>query len=305
LTRIAFQGPGGGLSRPRRRAAPKSVEDGPAERDRLTEVHRWSVGDVDIVRVEDLDFAVPSDRPVPDWCVPNFAPSADEVGIAFSALALRSDGVRIVVDPWLANDGPRDQAGAQEHSERLLGELSDAGFPPDDVDIVVNTHLDGLGWNTRPAVDRWVPAFPNARYVYPTDELAAIRRGEPLYGREAFAILDDYVEIEPIDGPMALTTSVTLAPAPGHNFGHLAVRVESNDRLAIYPGHLVLSPFQIDDPDSGEDHNPERTTAIATRRAVLEELAQRSGLLVTTLLGGPGGGVVQPKDSGFSLSVLD
>lgn len=267
-------------------------------------MHRWQVGAVDILRIEDLDFAVPSDVPVPQWCVPHFAPSVDEVGIAFSALAIAADGVRIVIDPWLANDGPRDQPDATTTATRLLDELEQSGFPVADVDIVVNTHLDGIGWNTYPTDDGWVPAFPKARYLYPADEVAAIVRGEPIYGNEAFSLLARARDIERVEAPMALTPSISLVPAPGHNFGHVAVRIESDDELALYPGHLVLSPLQVDDPSSGDDDNPFRETAIKTRRRLLNELADRDGLLLTTLLGGPGGGVVHRNDDdGFRIDV--
>lgn len=49
-------------------------------------MHRWTVGDAEVVRIEDLDFVAPSERVVPDWCVPDLARSTSEVGIAFSAL---------------------------------------------------------------------------------------------------------------------------------------------------------------------------------------------------------------------------
>jgi glyoxylase-like metal-dependent hydrolase (beta-lactamase superfamily II) len=268
-------------------------------------MHRFRVGEVDVVRVEDLNFGLHTDDVIPDWFVPEYAPSSTEVGIAFSALAIADGDTTIVVDPWLANDGPRDQPDAASHAERLLDELAGAGFPADQVDIVVNTHLDGVGWNTRPDGDDWVPAFPKARYMYPADEVAAIERGEPLYGRDDYERLAKAVEIERIEGPLALTSSVSLEPAPGHNFGHMAVRIASGDDLGIYPGHLVLSPFHVDAPHAGEEGNPDRETTIATRRRLLGELADRDGLLFTTLLGGSGSGVVRRNGDGFALRPVD
>jgi glyoxylase-like metal-dependent hydrolase (beta-lactamase superfamily II) len=265
-------------------------------------MHRWLIGDVEIIRIEDLDFAVPSEAPVPDWCVPDFAPSNREFRIAFSVLAIASDGVNIVVDPWLANDGPRDQPDASAHAARLLGELAAAGFPADEVDLVVNSHLDGVGWNTVPTPKGWEPAFPNARYLYPATELAAIAAGEPINGDDALAELAAQRDLEAVEAPLALTSTVSLSPAPGHNFGHVAVRIDDGNDLAIYAGHLVLTPFQVDDPESGDDANPTRDTAVASRRKILDELAARNGLLLTTLLGGPGGGRVRRHDNGFAIA---
>jgi hypothetical protein len=265
-------------------------------------VHSWSVGDVEIVRVEDLAFAVPTDLPVPEWMVPDFAPSAHEVGIAFTAIAIAADGQRIVVDPVLANDGPRNQADAAEHVEQLLASMADAGFPAESVDVVVDSHFDGVGWNTRPTASGWQPTFPNARYLYPKAELDAIDRGA-FPGTEGLDVLRDAGVLEATPHDVQLTPHVALVDAPGHNVGHVAVRVKSNDELAGIPGHLVLSPFQVHDPgiDVGDS---DLATATTSRRRLLDELAARDGLLLTTLVGGPGGGVVRREGDGFRLDVV-
>jgi len=256
-----------------------------------------------VVRVVDDDFALPSDRPVPEWCVGDLSPSRDEVGIAFSALAVAAGGTHIVIDPWLANDGPREGPDAGERADQLLGRLAEAGFPPDEVDIVVNTHLDGIGWNTRPdGDDGWRLSFPNARYLYPGDEVVAIDAGRPITGHEGFARLTQLVDVESVAPPTTLAPGVELVDAPGHNFGHLAVRVESDDALALYPGHLILTPFDIADPDADRSEPPNGHLAPSSRRRMLGELADRGGTLLTTLLGGSGSGRVARAGSGFSLS---
>ena len=91
-----------------------------------------------------------------------------------------------------------------------------------------------------------------------------------------------------------LSEHVGVVDAPGHQQGHLAVRIESGDELCIVPGHIFLSPLQVEDPTVQSDEDPE--TATATRRSMLAELAERHGLLLTTLMGGPGGGYVSGND---------
>lgn len=265
-------------------------------------MHQWRVGDVEVVRIEDVSFAVPTDLPVPDWMVPDFAPSTHEVGIAFSVIAIAADGQRIVVDPWLANDGPRDRPDAEEHVDQLLASMAAAGFPAESVDIVVNSHFDGVGWNTRPTVSGWRPTFPNARYLYPKAELDAIDRGV-FQGTAGLKGLRDAGVLEATPHDLQLTPQVALVDAPGHNVGHVAVRVESDGEIAVIPGHLVLSPFQVDDPgiDVGDS---DLATATTSRRRLLDELAARDGLLLTTLVGGPGGGVVRREGGGFRLDVV-
>ena len=177
---------------------------------------QWSVGDITVTRVESSNFVLPSATAMPAWSVPAFAPSVEHTSIAFSALVVKTPLSTIVVDPWLVDDGPRQLPVAEADAmiAGLLGEVAAVGAPAAAIDTVVLSHVDGIGWSTRP-----------------TD---------------------------------------------------------------------VLSLLQVDDPgaDAGE---LDLSTATATRRDLLDELASRDGVLLTTLVGGPGGGVVQRSGSGYRL----
>ena len=132
--------------------------------------------------------------------------------------------------------------------------------------------------------------------------------GHPLLKRAPFlprgaSRFHERTDIELVRPPHELTSEVSLIDAPGHNWGHLAVRIESQGELAIYPGHQILTPFQIADPTAGDEGNPRRDEAIETRRRLLGELADNDGILLTTLLGGPGGGTVRRDGAGFALVV--
>ena len=270
-------------------------------------MHRWTVGDVTVARLEDAAFALPAEAAVPDWMVPAFAPTPDAVGIAFSAIAIRAGDRRIVVDPWLADDSPRDRADAAAHVAGLLAAMAAIGCAADDVDVVVNTHIDGIGWNTRPDGAGWSATFPNARYLVPVQELDAVDAGEDVYGGDGFQVLRRAGVVDPIDPsslPLTIAPGVELVDAPGHNAGHVAVRIRSGSDVAIVPGHLVLNPMQVDDPafDVGE---PDHATGATTRQRMLDDLADAGGLLITSMLGGPGGGRVQRTPTGFALIVDD
>lgn len=263
----------------------------------MTTSATWTVGEAEIVRIVDLELDLPAGRLVPDWCVPAFANGKGEVGLAFSAFAIRSGGRRMVVDPWLANDGPRDRAGAAGVAQRLLDELARAGFAPESVDVVVNTHLDGIGWNTRPGADAegWVPTFPNARYRWSAVQLDRHRADDRLAPLLSAGVVD---AVEPGD---QLGDAVWVEDAPGHEPGHLCVRIDSGGETAAIPGHLFLSPLQVADPAIPFDEDP--VTAATTRTDLLTDLAERQGLLLSPLLGGPGGGVVRQTGAGWWLDV--
>ncbi len=78
----------------------------------------------------------------------------------------------------------RDNPDMPERARVLLDEqLPAAGFAPAEIDLVLNTHVDGMGWNVRPSRSAsdpasqpasdpgWVPTFPKARYVWTQAEL--------------------------------------------------------------------------------------------------------------------------------------
>src|SRR4030095_1601653 len=107
--------------------------------------------------------------------------------------------------------------------------------------VVVNTHIDGVGANTRPAADGEVPAFPNARYVIAAEESAALRDGR-LPGAEP---LDVLLAEGVVDDPAGrVAGEVVMEPGPGHSPGHQIVRIgcESDDRGVIGPLVLPSAP---------------------------------------------------------------
>ena len=246
------------------------------------------IGDIEVTRVVEFEVAAPAERPPPAWLVDGgFTDDSGSVLVASTALVMRAGGRLVVVDPWLVFDGdPEDVHSLALRADTILAALGDAGVRPEDVDVVVNTHVDGVGLNVRPTPDGagMVATFPRARYVFSSTELglsAADERLDPL--RRAGVI-------DPVDPPAEVAPGVTLEDAPGHRPGHLAVRLRSRGAEALVPGHLVISPVQVADPTIALDEDPGGATA--TRREVLADLADRGGVLIASLVGGPGGGRV-------------
>jgi len=265
-------------------------------------VASWTIGRIEITRVEDPDFdlVLPQDAAsaatllAAGWLHPHFITDDGALVIGSSATIIRAPDAVVLIDPFLAFGEP-PQLGPR------LTALRDAGVEADDVDVVVNTHLDGLGVNL---LADGSPTFPRARYLYPRQELAAIRDGSHPQTVEARRLLPLWTDgpIEATDGTEHVATGVRLEDAPGHNPGHHVVWAESEGRSAVVVGHLFLHPAQIARPevDNG-DLDPVLLTQ--TRRSLLARAALQRSLLVGPLFAAPGAGAVVPHDDTWRLDL--
>jgi glyoxylase-like metal-dependent hydrolase (beta-lactamase superfamily II) len=260
-------------------------------------VQRWQAGGWTISRVPDPGFelVLPQDDGTraalqrSPWLRPRFVTDDWALRVGSSAIVLDNGTTTAIVDPWLAFDDPARFAPR-------LDALAAAGWSADDVDIVINSHIDGVGANVDPATG--APTFGHARYLVPGIEMTALADGhrtgaEGLLDVERAGLLDRYDErIEAAPG-------VVLDPLPGHNPGHFGVYV-GDPPAAVITGHLFLHPAQVANPDvAALDHDPEAVRA--TRDALLERCFREGLLLIAPLFEEPGGGTVVPDGDGWRL----
>jgi hypothetical protein len=266
-------------------------------------VRQWRVGATTITRVADEDFelVLPQDeatvatlRAQASWLSPLFVTDTFDLRVGSSALAIDTPGARVVVDPWLVfTEADRTTPEAAAQIERLLGRLADAGFPPESVDVVIDTHIDNVGVNTRPTGRGEEPAFPNARYVIAPEEMAALRAG--LFpGAEAYEVLLDEGLVDETGGPVV--GEVATEPAPGHSTGHRFVRIGPEGHDAVVVGHLFLHPAQVFSPEPRAGLDEDIELAAKTRRALLERAAAENTLVIGPLWASPGAGTIVPGD---------
>src|SRR6476469_2643759 len=97
----------------------------------------------------------------------------DVLILCFQSYVVKTPHHTILVDSCIGNDKPRPRPKwNMKTDDTYMRALAAAGFSVGDIDFVMCTHLhvDHVGWNTRLDGDRWVPTFPNARYVFARTE---------------------------------------------------------------------------------------------------------------------------------------
>jgi glyoxylase-like metal-dependent hydrolase (beta-lactamase superfamily II) len=272
----------------------------------------FKVGDLELVRVVELEFPLgPAILPIgrepaalverSTWAQPHFVTEDGDIVFALSALALASGGQRIVIDPCLSFDLRRENPDIAERAAALLDELLPAaGFAPDRIDLVLNTHIDGVGWNVRPRPEGWVPSFPNARALFTRLDIERVRAAEDPAEAQSLAPLFEAGLVNAVEAPLQVTPEISLRPSPGHTVGNVDIWIESQGESAVVVGDHILNPLQCADPDWVRlDAQPERAPSV--RRALLEECAERNTLVIGPHFGSPGAGHVRPDGAAWRL----
>ena len=209
------------------------------------------------------------------------------------SFVVHSAGKNILVDTGLGATPGRFMADCG----RLPGEMRDAGVPPEDIDIVLLTHLHGdhVGWNILGEGDDRELGFPKARYLAPKvdwdDSLAMVNSKAASPGDEAVRQrrVDAFVQkVQPLqhfgcldlyEGEHSVTRNITTLPTPGHTPGHMCVMVESQGEKAIIIGDAAHLPHEVHETDWICRGDRDGAMTVATREKLLDD-AERDGALV-------------------------
>ena len=243
--------------------------------------HIVRVGNVEIMALSDgaLEFdlcnffpAIPEEH----WSPYESHLHEHKVRFNLGSYLIRSDGRTILVDTGL---GPKPADTPDAPWGRLLSDFQKNGVRPEDIDMVVMTHLhrDHVGWNLTPEGAKYVPTFPNARYWMSQKDWQACHQPEVQPARFPNAPscvwpLAELGLVELMQDETSLTGELTAVPTPGHTPGHMSILITSKGERAMVLGDVAHSPVQILEPDwvSRADMDPELTRQ--TRRALLDRL---------------------------------
>lgn len=281
----------------------------------------WRIGSVTVTKIVELESTGGSRFILPQatreacmgmhWMKPHFMDDEGRLKMSVHALVIQTPTRRIIVDTCLGNDKTQRSVPAWNNLQGpFLRDLEAAGFPRESIDTVMCTHLhvDHVGWNTMRVGDRWVPTFPNARYLMARTEFDYWqgKRDVP----EQCAIFDDSVRpvfeaglVELVDTDHQVCEEVRLVPTVGHTPGHCSVAISSQGHEALITGDFVHHPCQMGWPAwaSTADYDAEQSTR--TRREVFGRLAGTPTLVIGTHFAGATAGHIVRDGDAFRLEV--
>ena len=150
------------------------------------------------------------------------------------------------------------RADGLSHKQPWLDNFKAAGLSFEEITHVFCTHLhiDHTGWNTRLVNGRWVPTFPNAKYIFHKDEYAyweaATKDGKNPPGNVWTYNCRPIVEAGQallVDNTYELDDTFTLTPTPGHSPRHVCVNIQSKGQHAVVTGDMMHHALQCREPD--------------------------------------------------------
>ncbi len=211
------------------------------------------------------------------WLQPRFLDARDQLMLCIQSYIVQTPHHTIMIDSCVGNHKPRPTRSFWNmmNSDRYEKNLAASGFGVNDIDFVMCTHLhtDHVGWNTRLENGRWVPTFPNARYVFADRELdywTSRHNDDPA----ACPWITDSVlpvvaanRVDIVKSAHAFNDLVTLIPTPGHTIDHYSVQVGKPGADAVITGDMIHSPLQARYPELGmmADYDSAQAGVVAAR----------------------------------------
>ncbi len=277
-------------------------------------MNSWQVGNVKITRVVEIEMAGGTRFILPDatpeavlpikWLAPHFMTEAGKLIMSIHALIIDTGHRKIIVDTCIGNDKEREIPSWSHLQTTFLSDLEAAGYPPNDIDTVLCTHMhvDHVGWNTMLKDGKWVPTFQNARYLFGETEWQHWQKeSQEEFGEVVADSVEPIIEAGLADFVSVdhqICEEVSLVSTPGHTPGHVSVRIQSEGQEALITGDSLHHPCQMArlDWSCSADHDKEK--AKATRADLLDRMSKSDTLVIGTHFAAPTAGYVKKNDEG-------
>jgi glyoxylase-like metal-dependent hydrolase (beta-lactamase superfamily II) len=175
--------------------------------------------------------------------------------------------------------------------------------------LCTHLHVDHVGWNTRLENGRWVPTFPNARYLVAQREwdywrtagpAALVRTGD--FITDSVLPIFDSGQAELIGDSHALASDIAIEAAPGHTPGLSMLRLQGGGSEAIVCSDLMHHPLQLRYPDWSTRFCVDPGQAARTRMSFLKEHAGSGRLIFPTHFPSPTGCTIERAGQAYDFT---
>ena len=253
-----------------------------------------------------------------DWLMPRYIdPKTIEVILCIQSYVIKTSHHTILVDTCVGNHKSRP-ARPSWHMQNspFIEELGSVGVRPEEEPFDLCTHLqvDHVGWNTKLLDGRWVPTFPNAKYIFSRNEFelwaARYEKGEtvpvPLVYEDSVLPIVEAGQAIIVEDTHQIDDGMWLEPAPGHTPGHVMLNLKSGEETALMSGDVIHHPLQLIRPEWSSRACEDPHLSAVSRTKMLERVADTNTLLCPAHFGSPTmGHVISHATDGFRYRLID
>jgi glyoxylase-like metal-dependent hydrolase (beta-lactamase superfamily II) len=285
----------------------------------------WKVGGVEITRLvevwkwEDdiwmaLDEAKPAIVKTQPWLLPDHVTPEGRMFINFQAFVVKAGKRRIMIDTCIGADRERQFPVFTKMRTTFMEDLAAAGVTAAEVDTVLCTHLhfDHVGWNTHLVNGKWIPTFPNARYLFSRkeyDHWLMLRQTGGYHGINHLSdAVDPVIEaglVDFIPHDHAVSEEIRLFPTPGHTPGHVSVHISSQGEEAVITGDMMHHPIQIAMPEHAATFDMDKPAGAKTRVDFVNRFQEKPVLVIGSHFADPGAGYIVRNGAACKLQSPD
>ncbi len=195
--------------------------------------------------------------PKPLWAKRAPADDQNRILLGLNTVIVRTGRHTVAIETGIGNKLSHKLRDIYANKQQLLHAFEAARIRPEEVDIVINSHLhfDHCGWNTtRTPAGAIVPTFPNARYYAHRGE---VDHGHLQLERDAVSYISANYDPLVASGQMTLLDTepgqvtlivpgISVECFPGHTAQLLAIHIESAGRHACYISDLIPTSAHLD-----------------------------------------------------------
>jgi len=220
-------------------------------------LHRTTLGDFELTVFSDGLYYLDGGAffgviPKTMWEKKVKADDKNRVPTGLNSLLVRGGEKTVLIETGIGNKLSEKMRKIYGQPAKLLENLSSAGITPEEIDIVINTHLhfDHCGWNTVIQGDKVVATFPKAKYFVQQGEWQHARSGferdRISYISENYDPLIETGKMELLTGDRSIIPGISVRVFPGHTAFMQAVIIESGGRKACYISDLIPTSAHIE-----------------------------------------------------------
>src|SRR3954470_20698584 len=173
--------------------------------------------------------------------------------VGLNSVLIRGGEKTVLVETGIGNKLSDRLKSIYEPQERLMNSFAEAGVAPEEIDVVINSHLhfDHCGWNTvYGASGKAVPTFPKAEYYAQRGELEHARkqleRDRISYISDNYDSLVESGQMQLLDGDAQILPGISVVVYPGHTRHMQAIMIESAGKKACYISDLIPTSNHLD-----------------------------------------------------------